>query len=292
MVFAVLGLLGGLASLASALSRSPFLLDFSTIWLVFFGGLPKLAVHLLPVSALGALVWWGSGFTKTRSWLGLRTVGKGGRSLLGSVGGFALVIALLTWFVAAVFVGPGGELRAKAMWDGAGPRAGQGLQIQDLMLLPRSVEDGVLREVSFAWGEQPVFGQAEEVRLEKDKHLISLKGGVFRHEGLGALVSFSELQLPLEPMGLYAVYSGQKGQAESLKEWAWPMMVVSLLLLSLPLILRGRSAHVFVIWVSAWVLIRICDHQVYQWGPVFCALLPVALSYLVSIWIWRHWEDA
>jgi len=292
LVFAVLGLLGGLGSLASALSRSPFLLDFSTILLVFFGGLPKLTVHLLPISALGALLWWGAGFTKSRSWLGLQTVGKGGRSLLVSVGGFALVIALMTWLVAAIFVGPGGELRAKAMWDGASPRAGQALQIQDLMLLPRSVDDGVLREVSFAWGEQPVFGQAEEVRLEKDKHLVSLKGGAFRHEEMGVLFSFSELQIPLEPMGVHAVYTGPKGQAESMKEWAWPLMVVSLLLLSLPLILRDRASYVFGVWVSAWILIRICDHQVYQWGPLFCALLPVAFSCLVSMWIWRHWEDA
>jgi lipopolysaccharide export LptBFGC system permease protein LptF len=292
LLFTVLSLLGGLGSLASTLSRSPFLLDFSTICWVFLGGFPKLAVQFLPVSALGALLWWGSGFTKSRAWLGLQTVGQGGRSLLVSVGGFALCIALSTWLVSVAFVGPGGELKAKAMWEGAGPRAGQALQIRDLMLLPRSVEDGVLHEVSFAWGEQPVFGQAAEVRLQKDKQFVSLRDGVFRHEDMGALFSFSELQIPLEAMGVYSVYSGPKGQAESLKEWAWPLMVVSLLLLSLPLILRERRSQVFGFWVGAWVLIRVCDHQVYQWGPLFCALLPVVLSGLISIWIWRHWEDA
>jgi hypothetical protein len=292
LVFAVLILFGGLGSLLSTLSRSPFSLDAQGVGGVFVGALPRLAVPLLPLSALVALLWWGGELLGTRSWLGWRTAGHGGRSFLAPVGAFAVSVALVTGLFASLFVERGDSLRDRALWEGATPRAGLAVQLDDLMLLPREVKDGLLYDVSFSWGQPPVFGQAEQVELDKIAPRLTLRNGVFRHPELGANLSFSSLELPLAPQVLSRQYVGAKGKAEAMKCWVWPLMTVSLLLGSLPLVLQGSLPSVFGLWFGSWGLIRLGDHQVISWGPFISVLLPLVFSLGVSVWLWHRWEDA
>jgi lipopolysaccharide export LptBFGC system permease protein LptF len=292
VVFVALAVLGGAGSLLSTLSRSPFSVDAHGVVGIFFGSLPRLSVQVLPLSALVALGWWAGGLIRSRTWLALRTVGQGGHALLAPVGAFALTVAMTTGVVAVFWVAPGDALRARSLWEGAIPRANLALQFDDLMLLPRTVDEGVLRDVSFAWGDPAVLGQADAVHLDKITARVRLEKGVFNHQGLGAILSFSTLEIPLVNPVVSRVYSGKKGQAEAMKRWVWPLMVLGLLLASLPFLLQQRQGAVVGLWFLTWGLIRFGDHQVLYWGPVFCVFLPLFFGLGAVLWSWAKWADA
>lgn len=292
LVYASFAVLGGFCGVLSTLSRFPFSVDAPGVVGVFFGSLPRLSVQVLPVAALVALGWWASGMIRSRSWMALRTVGQGGRSLLAPVGAFALIVALTTGLVGTFWVVPGDALRASSLWQGATPRANLALEIDDLMLLPRKVDEGVLYDVSFAWGESGVLGQAETVHVDKASSQVSLENGVFHHQGLGAVLSFSSLEIPLVNPVASRIYSGEKGRAEAMKRWVWPLMVFCLLVGCLPLLLQERQRGVFGLWFLTWVLIRLGDHQVLYIGSVFCVLLPLCVVLAAALWLWTQWVDA
>ena len=290
-IFLLLCVLGGLGGLASELSRSPFSLSLSATSLVFLGGLPELAFFLLPVSGLVALLWWGGAFRESRGWLALRIGGSGGRALLPAVGFFALLIAVCTLLTGSFLTEDGAGLRARALWEGAQPRAGEAVVLEEIMLLPHGVEGGSATDVSFAFGSPSVFGHAKRARLEKAS--IHLENGVFQTESeIPSTLSFSSLRVPLEEVGLAPVFRGSRSRAEELKRLTWPLMSVSLLLLSLPFVLAKRAAPVFGAWIGGWALIRLCDHRAEALGAVLSASLPACAAILCCVFVWLRWEDA
>jgi hypothetical protein len=208
------------------------------------------------------------------------------------VGSFALLVAVGTLLIGGFLSESGSRLRAQALWEGAQPKAGQAILLDNLMLLPASLEDGVAQEVSFALASPPVLGHAKRALFHKEKASVQLEEGVFQTDGGKTSLSFERLLLPLSGMGLFHPWEASRARAESMKRLSWPLMSLLLLMLSLPLALKNKGVAIVAFWIGGWVLIRLCDHQIESLGPLLCASLPTAASALVCVAVWTRWEDA
>jgi len=295
-IFLLLIVLGGTGMLLSELERSAFSVTPNAFFWIFLGGLPGLIHHLLPVSAFVALAAWGSTFRKERGWLALRVSGRGGRFLLRGVGVFAMLFALATLLVGLCLRDAGDALRADALWEGATPVAGKAVSLDGFSLLPlantRAEQvDGVVFELQ----SPPAIGYAKRAVLNKQSYELILEDGRLEHMGEHeSRFTFSKMAIALPGVGRTTGELGDvlRERAEHLKMLSWPLTSFFLLLISLPLVLRSQTSVACAVWLGAWVVIRICDHQLGVLGPFVAAWLPCAITFLLLGWIWTKWEDA
>ena len=292
-IFVLLVVLGGAGMLLSELERSAFSVTPKAFLWVFLGGLPGLVHYLLPISALVALLMWGSSFRESRGWLALRISGRGGRYLLRGVGVFAMLFALMTLVVGLCFRDAGTTLRANALWEGATPVAGKTVALEEIRFLPLGTGSSMQGEgVAFELHSPPSIGYAKKAVLHKKTRQLILENGRLQHTGADeSRLSFSKMAIALPQVSTHSVDVLQQ-RAEHLKELSWPLMSFFLLLISLPLVLRSQTSTACFIWLGMWAIIRLCDHQVGMAGPVVTAWLPCGFAGLLCVWVWVQWEDA
>ncbi len=277
-------------------------------------GLVQLAALAAPVIAglagpFAALVGLAAGLSIWRregAWETLQAAGVRGRSLLGGLGGLALLVGLLG-LASAHRLEPACRAQARELLTASlRPVPGRLVQLGPVTLRAERVTQQGYERLFIA--TEGLVGTAERGQL--DASGLRLSGA--RLLVGDTLVELEELELPLELPGARVELversdasladlvqrMEQRGanpgyeRAVLLKRTAVPLAMGLLVLAVGPLVLRGRAWMLAGLALGHWGLVRAGDKLLALHSAELAAWLPTLVVGALVAWIWLRWREA
>lgn len=311
---ALLVLVGGALQLSALILRSAVVPGVDLLARILVPLAAPLLVVVLPVAVfVGVAVGLGR-WVENGTWTGLRSLGVGGRGLVGPALGLALAGAVATAVTTLALAPEGRRQVARVLLQAAGQVRlvpGHFLGLGDAVVLRRPgegvfvVTEGVAVDASAGWVEAVEGGLV--LSLE-DGQAVGPGPSPFRF-------TFSRARFPLAlPTQDRRVELEERSQSELgdlvrrmesagrdasyeanvwLKRFTIPLAVPLLGLLAIPLGLRGsgRVLPLLLVILGYWVLIRVGDLACRQVGPwIAVSLAPAGLLAALGL-AWGTWRD-
>lgn len=267
----------------------------------------------VPLGGLAGVAAGARKLAEEGAWLGLRSMGVGGRALIGPVGGGLLVVTA-AWLGVTHYAEPAARAALREARVDAAVRVAP-VEGRTVRLGPWSaaVEDGRLRFAGEGWlGEAAAW----EVRPAAAGVVVALHEGEVRSTDGATRARFASLEAPVPLVGTTGkVHASERTTPElraqvaisaalgrdAYERWIlWkrsvlPACLVPLGLGVLPFALRRRGPVAALVGAQAltvWGVVRIADQSVQSIGPAAAsvATLAAALGWLFAGW-WG-WRDA
>lgn len=312
-VGALVWLVLALGGLGQALLVSAVVPDLDLLGRMFLGAAGVGASLALPVGALGGLASGLRQVAEDRAWLGLRSLGVGGRALLPPVVAFLGGVAALWLGVTHV----GEPLARAALRDARIAAAVRVVPVEGRVVAlggwAAAVEHGVLH---FAGGEWRGKAASWEIRPALTGVVVELRDGELQGLDGASRARFAALEMPISLGGTGGkVHASERTTPDLRRQLAvsaalgrdayerwilWKRTLLPLCFLSIglavpPLALRGRWPLLALVGAPVglvWGAVRVGDQWVAGVGlaPVACGVVAVAVGWL--LYAWRGWRDA
>lgn len=299
--------------LGQAVLTSAVVPDLDLLVRMGFGAAGAAAGLALPVAALAGVTGGARRLAEEGAWLGLRSLGVGGRALAVPIAG-VLLVATLGWLAITHWAEPTARATVRDARVAAAVRVspveGRTVRVGNWAA---AVEDGTLH---FAGGDW--LGRAERwaIRPAAAGVVVELEDGELRSVDGATRARFATLAMPVPLAGTAGkVHASERTTPDLRRQLAisaalgrdayerwilWkrtllPACLLPLGLAALPLGLRKRWPVVGLVAAQAlslWGVVRVADQWVRDGALVGAALATVAVAVGWMVAAWWGWRDA
>ncbi|MES2640276.1 MAG: hypothetical protein V4850_12355 [Myxococcota bacterium] len=312
-VGALVWIVVAVGGLGQALLTSAVVPDPDLLLRMGAGALGVGAAVAVPLGALGGVAAGLGGMAEERAWLGLRTLGVGGRAVAAPIALF-LVVVMATWLAITHAVEPGARAWIRDARIAAAVRVVpvEGRVVQ-LGGWAAAVEGGVLH---FAGGEWLGFARTWEIRPALTGVVVALGSGEVRSTDGLSRARFATLEMPVPMTGTAGkVHAAERTTPDlrrqltvsaalgrdAYERWIlWkrtllPLCLLPLGLATVPLALDRRWPVLAIVGaqvVTLWGVVRVADQWVGAVGLPGAAAATFAVALAWCVLAWRGWVDA
>ncbi len=302
-----------IGGLGQAVLTSAVVPDLDLLGRMALGAGGAAAGLAVPLGALAGVAAGARRLSEEGAWLGLRSLGVGGRALAGPVA-VVLVAATAAWLGVTHWAEPAARALVRDARVAAAvrvsPAEGRTVHIGSWAA---AVDDGVLH---FAGGDWIGRAQAWAIRPALTGVVVELRDGELRSADGGTRARFVSLDMPVALAGTAGkVHASERTTPDLRRQVAlsatlgrdayerwilWkrtllPLCLVPLGLAALPLGLGRRWPVPGIVAAQAltlWGVVRVADQSVQAQGPTVAAFTTFAVAAAWLVGVWWGWRDA